>query len=143
MPARLSRRCRSIATARSPGPCSKAAFSVLRKCPAPAERRARSLRRAVDGDDPPVVAHAGTLDMVDAGQRAILQRERQAMLRLEAEREPQSTADRAAMRDGDDVAAAMFLDEREDRAVDPRHHLDKALATGDALVRRRVPEAVE
>src|SRR5829696_6274232 len=100
-------------------------------------------RRAVDGDDAPAVAEAGAVDVVDAGQRAVLHRERETGLRLEAEREPQGGADRAAMRDGDDVAAAVWVENRVDRARDALHHVDEAFAAGRPLMRRRVPKAVE
>src|SRR6266446_7948619 len=82
----------------------------------------------VDRDDAPAVAHAGAVDMVDAGDRAVFHREGEARLGVEPEREAEGGADRAAMCDGDDVAAAIGLDQRMDRARDPLHHIDKALA---------------
>src|SRR5713226_10686643 len=92
--------------------------------------------RAVDRDDAPAVAHARPVDVVDAGDRAVFHREGEAGLGFEPEREAERGADRAAMRDGDDVAAAIGLDQRMDRARDPLHHIDEAFAARDAFMRR-------
>ena len=62
---------------------------------------------------------------------------------FEAERQAERGADRAAMRHRDDVAAAIGVEHAMDRARDPLHHIDKALAAGRALMRRGMPEAVE
>src|SRR5205807_1748833 len=59
--------------------------------------------RAVHGDDAPTMPHARPVDMVDAGDRAILHREGEAGFRFEVERETERRADRPAMGDGDDV----------------------------------------
>ena len=44
---------------------------------------------------------------------------------------------------GDDVAAAMRFQQAHDRALDPRHHVDEAFAARHALMRGRMPKAVE
>src|SRR6266704_1808536 len=89
------------------------------------------------------MAHAGAVDVVDPGDRAVFHREGEAGFGFETERETERGADRAAMRDGDDVAAAMRLDQRMDRPRDALHHVDKALTARRALNRRGVPEAVK
>ena len=63
--------------------------------------------------DAPAVTHARPVDVVDAGERAVLHREGEAGLGVETERQAERGADRAAMRDGDDVAAAMLLEQRD------------------------------
>ena len=70
-----------------------------------------SPRRLVYSDNAPAVTHAGAVDPVDAGDRAILDREGEGGLGMEVERQRQSGADGAAMRDGDDVASGMCLDQ--------------------------------
>src|SRR4029077_2458050 len=75
--------------------------------------------------------------------RAVFHREGEAGLGVEAERETERGADRAAVRDYDDVAAAIGLDQQMDRARDPLHHIDEALAARDAFMCGRVPEAVK
>src|SRR5262249_28683289 len=77
------------------------------------------------------------------GQRAILGREGEAGLRFEAERQAEGAPNGAAMRDGDDVAAAMLVEYVMDRPRDALEHVDKALAARRPLVCRRMPEAVE
>src|ERR1700736_1755855 len=67
--------------------------------------------RLVPPRAPPAVTHAGAVDPVDAGDRAILDREGEGGFGMEVERKRQSGADRAAMRDGDDVASGMCLDQ--------------------------------
>src|SRR5207244_11336908 len=89
------------------------------------------------------MAHPGAVDVVDTGDRAVFHREGEARLGVEPEREAERGADGAAMRDGDDVAAAMGLDQRMDRPRDALHHIDEALAAGRGLMRRRVPEAMK
>src|ERR1700748_3066491 len=83
--------------------------------------------RLVHSDDTPAVAHAGAIDPVDAGERAILDCEGESGFGIEVERQCQCRADRAAMRDGDDVAAGMGLDELVDRTRYPLDHRDKTL----------------
>ena len=56
------------------------------------------------------------------------------------ERVGECRADRAAMRDGDDVAAGMRLDQTVDRPRHPCHDIDEALAAGRRQMRRRMPE---
>src|SRR4051794_29010514 len=102
-----------------------------------------SARRAVDRYDAPAMPHAGAVDMIDARDRAVFHRERETRFRLQPERQPERGADRAAMRHRDDVAAAIGVENAMDRARDPLHHVDEALAAGGALMRRRVPESVE
>ena len=88
----------------------------------------------------------GTLAVAyDSGDLAALDRltEFRRSIGLKAERQAQGAADRAAMRDRDDVAAAMFLGQLEDRPRHPGHHVDKALAAGNTLMRRGMPETVE
>src|SRR3954462_3418757 len=106
-------------------------------------QRARLTRRAVHRNDPPAMPHAGAVDMVDASDRAVFHREGEAGFGFEPEREAQRRADRAAMRDGDDVAPAMDIEHKVNGAGDPLHHVDKALAAGRPLLRRGVPEAVK
>ena len=65
------------------------------------------------------------------------------MLGFETERQAQRGADRAAMRDGDDVTAAMRLGELKDRPGHPRHQIGETLAARHALIRRRMPKPVE
>src|ERR1044071_735165 len=81
--------------------------------------------------------------MVDARDRAVFHRERETRFRLQAERQPERGADRTAMRHRDDVAAAIGVENAMDRARDPLHDIDKALAAWGALMRRRMPEAME
>src|SRR6478672_13494583 len=83
------------------------------------------------------------VDMVDPGDRAVFHRKGEAGFRFEVEREAERRADRAAMGDGDDVAPAMRVEHPMDGARDPLHHIDKALATRGALMRRRMPEPVK
>src|SRR5712671_6469102 len=87
--------------------------------------------------------HAGAVDMIDAGDRAILHRESEARLGFEPEREAKRGADRAAMRHRDDVATATRLEQLVDRARYPPHYIHEAFAAGGALMRRRMPEAVK
>src|SRR5579863_7361720 len=86
---------------------------------------------------------ARPVDMIDAGHRAVLHRKGEASLGFEPKREAECGADRAAMGDGDDVAAAMRRDQRVDGARHTLHDIDKTLAAGRPLMRRSVPEAVE
>src|SRR3954454_1479756 len=106
-------------------------------------QHARLTRRAVHRNDAPAMPHPRAVDMVDAGDRAVFHREGEAGFGFEPEREAERRADRAAMRDGDDVAPAMCIEHKEDGAGDPLHHVDKALAAGRPLLRRGVPEAVK
>src|ERR1051325_7907079 len=63
----------------------------------------QSAGRAVHGADAPAMPQAGPVDMVDASDRAFFHRQGEAGFRFEVEREAERGADRAAMRDGDDV----------------------------------------
>src|SRR5438045_9346226 len=76
-----------------------------------AEVGRRSAWRVVHSGDAPAVTHAGTVDPVDAGDRAILDREGERGFGVEIERQRQGGADRAAMRHGDDVASGMGFDQ--------------------------------
>src|SRR5438067_13087148 len=98
------------------------------------------LGRAVDRDDAPAMPHARPVDVVYAGDRAVFHRKGEAGFRLEVEREAERRADRATMRDGDDVAPAMRVKHPVDGARNALHHIDKALAARRALMRRRMPE---
>src|SRR5437763_13786369 len=89
------------------------------------------------------MSHAGPVDMVDAGDRAVFHREGEAGLRFEAEREAERGADRAAMRDRDDVMPAIGIEHLVDRARHALHRVEEALAARRALMRRRMPETVE
>src|SRR5262249_59506395 len=82
-------------------------------------------------------------DRAHPGRRPCLGREWEARLGWEAERQPEGAANGAAMRDGDDVAAAMLVEHVMDRPRDALEHVDKALTAGCPLVRRGMPEAVE
>src|SRR3954452_18531619 len=73
-------------------------------------QRARLTRRAVHRNDPPAMPHAGAVDMVDASDRAVFHREGEAGFGFEPEREAERGADRAAMRDRDDVTAAIGVE---------------------------------
>src|SRR5437660_9379307 len=115
---------------------------------APGRRHARSPARrsawrAVHRDDAPAMPHARPVDMVDAGDRAVFHRKGEAGFRLEFKREAERRADRAAMRDGDDVAPAMRVEHPVDGARNALHHIDKALAARGAFMRRRMPEPVK
>src|SRR3569833_378679 len=101
----------------------------------------------VDRDDAPVAGVAGiaievALDVIEPGQRAIVDGEGEGPLRLAAERQRERGADRAAMGDRDDVAAAIEPGQPRHRLADAVDHLVEALAAGRRLVRRRQPEAV-
>src|SRR5262249_19148653 len=74
-----------------------------------------STSRMVDSGNAPAVTHAGAIDPVDAGDRAIFDCERQRRLRIEFESQRQRGADRAAMGDGNDVAPGMCVDQPVDR----------------------------
>src|SRR5207302_8097734 len=87
--------------------------------------------------------HARPVDVVYAGDRAILHRKGEAGFRFEVEREAERRADRAARGDGDDVAPAMRVERPVDGARDALHHIDKARAARGACSRRRMPEPVE
>src|SRR5271166_1302340 len=79
--------------------------------------------------------------MIDAGNRAILDRKGERGFGVEAER--QRGADRPAMGHGDDVTPVKCLDQPVDR---PRHPLDdgeKALAARGGLMCWGMPEAME
>src|ERR1051326_965879 len=106
-------------------------------------RHAQSAGRAVHGDNAPAMPHAGPVDMVDAGDRAVFHRKSEARFRFEVEREAERRADRAAMGDRDDVMPAMRVEHPMDGARDPLHHVDKALAARGALMRGGMPEAVK
>ena len=107
----------------------------------PPNRRAQSSRRAVDRDDAPAVTHACTADVVYAGDRAILDSKGERRFRVEAERQRQCRPDRAAMRDGDDVAPGICLDQLMDSARHPLDDGEKALTAWNHLMCRRMPEA--
>src|SRR5258708_9074309 len=85
------------------------------------------------------MAHAGAVDVIDAGDRAIFHRESEARLGFEPEREAKRGADRAAMRHRDDVATATGLEQLVDRAPHPLHYIHEAFPAGGALMRRRLP----
>src|SRR5438045_3295762 len=80
-----------------------------------------SPRRLVHSGDAPAVTNAGTVDPVDAGDRAILDREGERGFGVEVERQCQRGADGAAMCDDDDVAPRTGLDYPVDR---PRYAFD-------------------
>jgi len=111
--------------------------------PSPPNGRAQSSRRAVDRDDAPAVTHACTVDVVDAGDRAILDRKGERRFRVEAECQRQRRTNRAAMRDGDDVVPGIVLDQPMDRLRHPRDEGQKALAPGGGFVCRRMSKAME
>jgi hypothetical protein len=69
----------------------------------------RQPRMQVDRVDPPLpfVIGAWARDVVEPRQRAVVDAEGERPLGLDAERHGERGADRAAMGDGDDVAAAM------------------------------------
>src|SRR5215472_18261985 len=102
-----------------------------------------SARRAIYRHDTPTVTHPGAVEPVDAGDRAILDREGERGFGIEAECQRQSGADRAAMCNSDDVLPGIALDQLVDRARDPLDHRDEALAAWWRLVRRGVPKTVE
>src|SRR6516162_4323905 len=87
-----------------------------------------SARRAIYRHDAPTVAYPGAVEPFDAGDRAILDRESERGFRIEAERQRQSGADRAAMRNSNDVVSGIALDQLVDRARDPLDHREEALA---------------
>src|SRR5258708_19065348 len=87
--------------------------------------------------------HARAVDMVDAGDRAIFHRESEARLGFEPEREAKRGADRAAMRDRDDVATATRLEQLVDRARHPLHYIHEAFAARRALMRPRMPATMK
>src|SRR6202035_3788587 len=93
-----------------------------------------SAGRLVNSHDAPAVTHAGAVDPVDAGDRAILDREGERGFGVEIERERQSGADGAAMRDGDDVASGIGLDQPVNRPGHPLDDRSEALAAGWGLV---------
>src|SRR6516162_2613492 len=102
-----------------------------------------SARRAIYRHDPPTVAHPGAVEPVDAGDRAILDREGERGFGIEAERQRQGSADRAAMRHSDDVVPWVGLDQLMDRARDPLDHRDEALAARRGFVGRGVPKTMK
>src|SRR6185437_15510203 len=102
-----------------------------------------SARRAVDGNDAPAMTHAGAVDMVDAGDRAILDCKGERGLGIEAEGQRQCSADRPPMGNGDNVLPGMRFDQAMDGGGHAADHLDKALPGGGRLVRRRMPKPVE
>src|SRR5215471_10768779 len=102
-----------------------------------------SARRAIYRHDAPAVADPGAVEPVDAGDRAILDREGERGFGIEAERQRQSGADRAAMRNSDDVVPRIALDQLVDRSRDPLDHRDKALAARRGFMGRGVPKTMK
>src|SRR5215472_10443923 len=102
-----------------------------------------SARRAIYRRDASTVAHAGAVEPVDARDRAILDRESERCFGIEAERQRQSGADRAAMRNSDDVLPGIALDQLVDRSRDPLDHRDKALAARRGFMGGGVPKTMK
>src|ERR1700749_129499 len=91
--------------------------------------------RLVYSFDAPAVTHAGAVDPVDAGDRAILDCERERGFGMEVERQCQRGADRAAMRDGNDFLSGMRLDQLVDGTRHPLDHRNETLAARRGLMR--------
>ena len=94
----------------------------------------------VDGADAPQARRTRRIDEVEPGERAILDDEAQGRLRIEPQCKRQGGADGAAVRDGNDVAAAMLGGEPVNRRTHALHEVDEALSARCTLVRGREPE---
>src|SRR5262245_54934488 len=105
----------------------------------PARPRPRPM---IDGAHAPKSWRALRLQMIEAGERAVLDQETQRHLRVEPQCHQQRYLDRPAMGDGNNVTAAVL--DRE--AFDDRPHaldeIDETFATWRAFVSRPEPQRV-
>src|SRR5438270_10154149 len=94
-----------------------------------------------EGDTPAAVA--GAREMVEPGDRAIVDGKRKALFGLIAERHPDRRLDGAAMRDRDDVAAGLREIDALDGAANAGVQIHETFAVRRWLVDRREPVAAD
>src|SRR5687767_11958964 len=94
----------------------------------------------VDGDNAPGGAFGPLAQVIQARDRAGVDREAEDALRFDPERDGERGPNGPAMDHGHDVAAGMLSGDARHRAADPRHHVLEALAAGRPLAGGRMPE---
>src|SRR5262245_51164537 len=105
----------------------------------PARPRPRPM---IDSAHAPKSPRALRLQMIEAGERAVLDQEAERHLRLEPQRHQQRHLDGPAMSDGNNVTAAVLYREAFDDGPHALDEIDEAFATWRAFVCRPEPQRV-